>query len=84
MTDVHCGQWHRLCDKRWEQLEDVGDNLRFCHTCQHAVHRVTSLAELAQLAGMGKCVARFDKEGVETMGLPRHEAYSQDSATDEE
>jgi len=81
---VHCGHWQRLCEKRWEQLEVVGENLRFCHTCQHAVHRVNSLAELAQLAGMGKCVALFEEEEFRTMGLPRHEAYSRDSETDEE
>ena len=57
MTDVHCARRQELCECQWEHLEILGDDLRFCHTCQLAVHGVVLQSELERLMARGKCVA---------------------------
>ena len=60
MTDVHCARRQGPCERQWEQLESLGDDLRFCHACQLAVHGVASQDELERLMARGKCVALVD------------------------
>ena len=64
MTDVHCARRQGPCERQWEHLESLGEDLRFCHACQLAVHRVTSQDELERLMARGKCVALVGEASV--------------------
>jgi len=75
VTDVHCAGWQRLCDRQWEQLEAINDELRFCHACQLAVHRVTSQPELERMAALGKCVALLGDGVAPKVGRPASAQY---------
>ena len=64
MTDVHCARGQGPCERQWEHLESLGEDLRFCHACQLAVHRVTSQADVDRLVALGKCVVLLGEASV--------------------
>lgn len=47
------------CSRQWSQLSAISgeSNVRYCATCQSAVHRVRTEGEFEQEAAAGHCVA---------------------------
>ena len=76
MTDVQCVKWKRRCEVQWEELEQINERLRFCHSCNQAVHRVSSQHELERMATLGRCVALIEPDIPLIVGRPAAVEYA--------
>ena len=73
---VHCIAWALECSQRWHDMELINERMRFCHTCNKAVHLVRTSEDLRRLSSEAKCVAIVE----ETSALSEPEADPRNSS----